>query len=223
MNRKITALRAQKRNRQRVNVYLDGEFAFGLSRIVAAWLQVGQELSEEKISVLQAEDSREVAYQRALKLLNYRIRSEAEIRKNLREHGLASQVIDEVLERLQQNGFVDDRHFAKAWIENRAEYRPRGRALLAFELRQKGVPDEVIDESLSDLDEEGGAYQAGSKYARKLRDLERPEFRRKLYGFLSRRGFSYNIIAPVVDRIWAECESGKPAGDNLTNNEEVNL
>ncbi len=69
MNYEITALKLQKRNRQRVNVYLDGEFAFGLARIVAAWLAVGQEIDDQKIAQLQQEDAREVAYQRALKFL----------------------------------------------------------------------------------------------------------------------------------------------------------
>ena len=63
MTRRITALKLQKRNHTRVNVYLDGEYAFGLARIVAAWLTVGTELSDEKIAMLQAEDQREMTYQ----------------------------------------------------------------------------------------------------------------------------------------------------------------
>ena len=64
-----------------MNIYLDGEFAFGLARITAAWLKVGQELGDEKIDKLQAEDARERAYQQALLFLSYRARSEEEIRK----------------------------------------------------------------------------------------------------------------------------------------------
>ena len=63
MTKKVTALKLQKRNKNRVNVYLDGEFAFGLARIVAAWLSTGQELTEEKIAELQAQDNVEVALQ----------------------------------------------------------------------------------------------------------------------------------------------------------------
>ena len=83
MKHKITALKRQKRNPNRVNIYLDGKFAFGLSRIVAGWLEVGQELDDEKISSLQVEDELEVAYQRALKFISHRIRTENEIRRNL--------------------------------------------------------------------------------------------------------------------------------------------
>ncbi len=81
MTMKITAIEPQQRNPQRVNVYLDGAFAFGLTRITAAWLQVGQEISEEKIASLQAEDANEIAYQKALHFLSYRPRSSREIRK----------------------------------------------------------------------------------------------------------------------------------------------
>ncbi|PIZ25955.1 MAG: hypothetical protein COY47_03135, partial [Chloroflexi bacterium CG_4_10_14_0_8_um_filter_57_5] len=62
----ITAIKPQKKNPRRVNVYLDGEFAFGLSKLIAAWLKVGQTLPEEKIASLQAEDERETVYQKAL-------------------------------------------------------------------------------------------------------------------------------------------------------------
>ena len=70
-----------------MNIYLDGEFAFGLARITAGWLKVGQELSEEKIAALQAEDANEMTYQKALHFLSYRPRSSAEVRQNLAETG----------------------------------------------------------------------------------------------------------------------------------------
>src|SRR5258705_6654462 len=95
--KKITAIEVQKRSPNRVNIYLDGEFAFGLARIVAAWLKTGQELSEEKIEQLQAEDARERALQQAMLFLSYRDRSESEIRQNLRKHEIPEQVIEQTL------------------------------------------------------------------------------------------------------------------------------
>ncbi len=204
MDRTITALSAQKRNPQRVNVYLDGEFAFGLARIVAAWLSVGQTLSEEKIAQLRAEDEYEYAYQQALKTLNYRARSQAEIRQNLKEHEISEETIDKVLERLAQIGVVDDSRFATTWIENRNEFRPRGRRALAMELKQRGVDPNTIELSLQSIDEEALAYQAALKQARKLRDLDAQNFRQKMFAFLARRGFPYEISAPLTARVWAE-------------------
>src|SRR5512133_2594896 len=131
--RKITAIVVQKKTSNRVNIHLDGEFAFGLARIVAAWLRVGQELSEEKIEQLQAEDARERAVQQAMLFLSYRVRSESEIRQNLRKHEIPDAVIEQTLERLRQDGLANDQHFARTWVENRSAFRPRSRRLMAME------------------------------------------------------------------------------------------
>ena len=204
MMKKITAIQVQKKNPNRVNIYLDGEFAFGLARIVAAWLYVGQELDEEKIAKLQAEDSRERAWGQALLFLSYRARSESEIRQNLSKHEIAEAVIEETLERLRRDGFANDKKFASAWVENRSTFRPRGRRALALELRQKGIDDSTIESALKEVDEEALAYQAGQKKANKLKVLEWSEFRKKMSEFLARRGFSYSVIAPIVARLWNE-------------------
>ncbi len=206
--RTITAIEPQKKNPQRVNIHLDGEFAFGLARIVAAWLKVGQEISAEKIAALQAEDEREAVYQRALHFLSYRPRSSAEIRKNLEKHAVPAALIAETIERLERNGLVNDETFARLWVENRNQFRPRSRSYLSMELRQKGIDDEVIRIILdADVDEEALALEAARKYARRVEGLERTEFRNKLGGFLARRGFSYGIIAPIVAQLWEESQS----------------
>lgn len=202
--RKITAIEAQKKRSNRVNVYLDGEFAFGLERITAAWLRVGQELDEKKIEELQAGDARERALQQALRFLSYRARSESEIRKNLRKHEIPEPVIEETLERLRRDGLANDDQFAQAWVENRSTFRPRSRRMMALELRQKGLDEESVSSALADVDDEALAYEAAQKRANRLSGLEWSEFRTKLSGFLARRGFPYSVIAPVVTRIWNE-------------------
>jgi regulatory protein len=207
MARKITALKLQKRNKNRVSVYLDGEYALGLAKIVAAWLKVGQELTDEKINQLQEQDAIEVALQIAINYLSYRPRSEDEIRKNLKKKDIQDHVIEEVIERLQRGGLVDDQRFAELWIENRSEFRPRGNRVLRMELRQKGIPDKIIDSVTSNIDEDYLAYQAAMKQARKYRDLEWQEFRKKMYGFLARRGFDYGIISTIIPKAWEDLSS----------------
>ncbi|MGC8856686.1 MAG: RecX family transcriptional regulator [Anaerolineae bacterium] len=216
--KKITAIEAQARNPQRVNIYLDGEFAFGLSRIVAAWLRVGQELSEEKIQSLQAAEQRERAYQQAMLFLSYRARSEAEIRQNLRKHDFPEAIIEETLERLRQDRLADDNRFAQAWVENRSTFRPRSRRMLAVELRQKGLSEEATRSALEGVDEEALACEAARKRASRLRGLEWNEFRQKLSEFLARRGFPYSVIAPTVRQIWSQTH-----GDHTTLDDEENL
>lgn len=218
--RKITAIEPQQRNSQRVNIYLDGEFAFGLDVMVAAWLRMGQEIAEEKISALQAQDASEVAYQKALHFLSYRPRSSAEVRQNLTKREIPEPIVEETIARLQRAGLVNDQEFARAWVENRSAFRPRGKTALRMELRQKGLSDEIVQSVLDEgVDEEALAYEAARKQARRYAGLEWPEFRQKLGGFLARRGFSYTVLAPVVSKVWKESQTAD-TGRKSDNEEE---
>lgn len=209
----ITALVVQKRNKQRVNVYLDGDFSFGLPLTEAARLRKGQYLSDEEIEALKARDDAESAYERALKFLSYRPRSSDEVRRNLREHGAPTWAIDEALERLERAGLVNDGEFARFWIENRQQFKPRSPQALRYELRSKGVADRVIDEALAGLDAEALAYDAARGYLRRLRSADSDGFRRKLGNFLTRQGFAYPLVRDIVESLLAEREATQEPED----------
>ncbi len=210
MEQKITALKVQKRNPNRVSVYLDGEFAFGVSKIVAVWLRVGQELSEAKIASLQAQETLEVAYQQALHFLSYRPRSEQEVAKKLYEKGFDDNVVSETIKRLQEDRFLGDEQFAKLWVENRSTFRPRSHRLLKLELRQKGISDDHIQSALAEAgDESKLALDAAIRYARRLANLEWDEFRKRLGAYLLRRGFSYGTINPILRQVWSQVSSAE--------------
>ncbi|MDP1715868.1 MAG: RecX family transcriptional regulator [Anaerolineales bacterium] len=202
--KKITALDVQKKDPNRVNLYLDGEFAFGLARITAAWLQRGQAISDEKIAQLKTEDACERARQQALLFLSYRVRSEKEIRQNLLKHEIPEEVIEQTLERLRKSGVVNDKQFARVWVENRNTFHPRSRRALTMELRQQGLDDETVQAAVSNVDENALAYESAHKRAGRLKDLEWGGFRKKLSEHLARRGFPYSVIAPVVTQVWNE-------------------
>ena len=204
MGGRITALKFQKRNRDRVNVYLDGRFAFGLAAIEAAHLRVGQVLSDEEIARLKERDQVERAVQRAMDLLSYRPRSEAEIRRRLRGKGHDEVTIAEAMDRLRRIGLLDDESFARYWVENRFQFNPRGVVALRQELRQKGVEDRIIEAVLAEYDEEEAAARAVERAVRRLRHLDGPTFRRRLGDYLRRRGFSYDLIHPLVEQAVAE-------------------
>lgn len=204
MEREITAIKAQKRNRQRVSIYLDGKFAFGLSRFVAAWLKPGRVLTEADIERLQQEDTYEIAYQKALQFINHRPRSVEETRRRLLEKGFSDEVVRITLEKLIDKHWLDDLDFARQWIENRNTFRPRSSRLLTYELRRKGVADDEITQALEKHagDENALAYQAGIKKAKQCRHEAEPEFIKKVSGYLARRGFHYGIVKPTVERLW---------------------
>lgn len=219
-DRTITAMIVQKRNPNRVNIELDGEFAFGLDRMVAGWLKVGDRLSAEKIERLCFSDSMEVAFNRAIRLLSYRPRSEKEIRDRLRKTGQEEEIIDKVMDRLRESRLVDDEGFSKEWIENRSTFRPRSRNLLQMELRQKGIDREVIQKTLETAqDDVALALQAAGKTAHRWTGLDESDFQKKLTGFLGRRGFSYGVISQVFPQIWSEIQAEGRTGNHLLNDE----
>jgi regulatory protein len=200
----ITALKAQKRNPERVNVYLDGSYAFGLAAIEAARLQRGQVLSDEDIKRLKERDSFEKARNRVLRFLSYRPRSEAEVRRYLQGKGVSPVIAEEVIERLTRAKLLDDLAFARYWVENREKFKPRGLRMLRHELRQKGVNAKIIAQALADLNEEESAYRAATQRGRRLAHLDQASFRQKLSSYLLRRGFPYGVVNPTVECIWQE-------------------
>ncbi len=211
MGGRITRLRALKSGR--VAVYLDGRRAFTLTGIEATRLQVGQSLSDEEIARLLARDLQERAHEIALRFLSYRPRSEREVADHLRRKGFDAQTVEAVLERLRRVGLVDDRAFARFWVENRAAFRPRGRTALRAELRRKGVPPAIIQEVLAEAspDERALALRLARERARRLRGLDPRTLRRRLAGYLLRRGFDGELVMEVLQAL--EAEPGPGGGE----------
>lgn len=206
MDREITAIKAQKHNQQRVNIYLDGEYAFALSRFVAAWLTKGRKLSEAEIQKLRKEDTYEVAFQKATQFIHHRPRSIEETRQRLRKKGFSAEVIEATLNKLIEKNWLDDLDFARQWIENRNTFHPRSNRLLTYELRLKGVSDDNITQALELYggDEDELAYQAGIKKASKCTHEAKADFFKKVGDYLRRRGFHYGIVKPTVEHLWKE-------------------
>jgi regulatory protein len=207
---KISGLRVQQRTPDRVNVYLDGQFAFGLPAMYAAQLRVGQHLSDAEIEQLQATDLLERAYDRAARYLSYRPRSESEVRRYLAGKEIAPAVVDAVIERLRERRYLDDAEFARFWVENRQRFRPRGARALRQELRLKGVDAETIEGAVAAVEPETAAYEAGLPRAQRLAALaeaDPPTFRRRLTEFLLRRGFDYGVARDAVTRLAREVGS----------------
>ena len=209
--RTVTRLEYQKKNQERVNVYLDDEFAFGLNLMDAAQLRRGQQLSEEQITELLEKDAIAKAVERGILFLSYRPRSRAEVRKNLLGKDLSEDVVNLALERLTHQGYLDDRQFARFWLENRNQFKPRGHQALRYELRQKGITDSLINELLEEIvDEDAAAYDAAQSRIRRYRGKPRAEFRKKLGSFLQRRGFNYGVVNATLQRLQEEIEAETP-------------
>jgi len=204
---RVTALKLQARNKNRVNVELDGKFAFSLAKIEAAQLRLGQELTEAEMARLQEADQREKIHARALRFLAVRPRSEAEVRENLRRHHVAEALIEAEVQRLRETGLLNDEAFARLWVENRATFRPRSRRALQTELLRKGLSPELTQAALAGADDATSAYQLATQRARRWQALPQLEFRRKLTEYLARRGYDYEITQSVVEQVWTELKT----------------
>jgi regulatory protein len=210
----ITAIEVQKKNKERVNIFLDGQFAFGLNLLAAAQLKKGQRLTAAEVEALREADEHHLAYQRALHFLGFRPRSEVEVRQHLHSKTYADEVIDVVVQRLQQEGYLDDHSFTQFWVENREQFRPRSARALRHELRQKGVERSVIDAAVAAMDEDAAAWAAVEPKLARWSALDQTEFGRKISGFPARRGFSYEVVRRISRRAWVELGKSGDLGDD---------
>ena len=202
MDKKITALETQKRNPDRLNVFLNDEFAFGISKFVGAWLSVGQVISEDKIKDLTQEDEREQAYQRALQFIGYKSRTTVEVIQRLEKAEFSSEIIADVISELKEKSYLDDHNFARQWVEIRSANKPRSRYLLTLELKKKGVSEGVIEEALNTIPQDDTlAEEFGKQYLRRLTNEDRENFIKRMSGALQRKGFSHHIAAKVAGEL----------------------
>lgn len=220
----VTSLRFQKKNRERVNVYLDGDFAFGLPALEAAKLKKGEQLSDRRIAELRTIDLRSKAYDRALRFLGVRPRSRWEVLQNLRRYRprsadgpLAEGHIEWVVERLEERNYLDDSEFARYWVEQRNRFQPRSPRALRYELQQKGVDRTVADQIIDELsDPDDLCMRAARKRVHRMEHLEESEFRTRLGAYLQRRGFSWGSVGPVLDQLWEEISDSEVSDEKET-------
>jgi regulatory protein len=209
----VTNIERRKRDRRRVDLFIDGEFAFGLNEevLLRSGLRKGDSLTGEELDGIRASQESSLARNRALKLLSGRLRSEAELRTDLLEHEFHPATVESVIEQLRQVRMLDDRRFARAFVHDARMRRALGRILLQLELRRKGVPEQVIREVLDAAaqdEEEAVAFEAASKLLKRYRSSRKQSptdrQRNRAAQFLGRRGFDWQTITAVMNRLFGE-------------------
>lgn len=198
----ITALSAQVRNPDRVNVFIDGTFALGLAAMVAAGLKIGQDITQTELEQLDQRDEVHRARERVLRLLARRPYSSAEISRYLRRHKIGDDIIQNVIDDLTEAKLIDDDAFAAYWVEQRETFRPRSRLALRQELNQKGIEREIVAEALSNTDEIESARRVAQRQAGRWRGLPEAEWRTKMTRYLMRQGYPYDVVSEVVTETW---------------------
>jgi len=188
-----------RKRRGKARVFVDGEFWAELDAGVAIerGLREGAAFSREELDRARVAGERPVAMGRALNLLGYRARSEAEIRERLGRYGYAGETIEAVVVRLEELGYLDDAKFAR--LKAREKARRYGPRRVSVELRKSGVGEElgreVVEEEFAGRSEVGEARSAATRrYNGRGSDAEA----RRVYGFLVRRGYSAEVCVQVA-------------------------
>jgi len=177
--------------------------------VASRGLNVGDAIDATDIHAWQRDDSNRRALEAGLNFISYRPRSAKEVADHLRKKSFAEAARGHAVHRLRELGYLDDAAFARFWVESRETHRPKGQWALAWELRQKGIGDAIIEDVLARFggDETALARMAARKRTPAMATADYDEFRRKLGTFLARRGFSYEVVEQVVDELWEEREA----------------
>lgn len=208
---KISEIKNQKRNRNRVSIYIDGRYAFSLGSdtFMRSDIHVGDEIEEKQIERLVKKDEFSRARDYAYTLISYRDRSEYEIRQRLLEKGFHQEVVREVFDSLKAQRLIDDKSFAGRWVENVLTSKPMGKMRVAYELKKKRIREEIIleacDERFTPGTELRLARRAAEKRMNSLKGYPSDIKRRRLFRYLKNRGFDFEIIGEIMKELSDDC------------------
>lgn len=177
--------------------------------VASRGLNVGDTIAAATVLAWQRDDNERLALETGLNFISYRPRSTKEVADHLRKKSFEKTARDYAIRRLEELGYLDDAAFARFWVESRTAHRPKGTRALKWELRQKGIADAIVEDVLARFggDETTLARAAAHKRAATMTTADQDVYRRKLGTFLTRRGFSYDVVERVVGDLWEEREA----------------
>lgn len=203
----VTAITQQKRDETRYNIFIDGEYAFALPMqdILYFKLKEGNEVAAETMDYIQNSLLYIKAQDTALHYIGYKMRTVKEIRMKLQEKEFSEEVIEKVIAFLEKYGYADDREYCRKYIKEKLRMKPKSGYALQMELRQRGVSARIIAEVMAEteIDEVGDAFRWLEKKTKGILPTEQKE-KKRVYDFLLRKGYSYDIIKEAFWQMEAE-------------------
>ncbi|MBR1736566.1 MAG: regulatory protein RecX [Firmicutes bacterium] len=197
----------QKHKKNRFSVFIDNEFAFGIDGVDLLYykLKAGEEISREKYQKIIENAVFTKCKDKAASLLAHSPKTKKELKERLLKEDYPEDIIQRVTDLLEKYGYIDDEAYARAYIQDKFNLKGYGRKKLQYELYMKGIPkdtaEKIIDEF--DLDEAGKAL---SLLKQKYGEISSPDpkTKQKMYGYLLRRGYGYDIISECFSKIDTE-------------------
>ncbi|MBC5626929.1 recombination regulator RecX [Clostridium sp. NSJ-49] len=202
----ITKIEIGKRNKERVNIYIDDEFAFSLSAeiVYKENLAPKQVIDVEKLTRLAREDEFMKCKSSALKIVERSYRTEKEIFNKLITKEYSKESINRTIEFLREYNLINDRNYVKMYVKDKL--KSQGKNKIKYNLKRKGISDELIIEELSKIDDEdsknGAIILAQKKYNElKRRESDQYKLSQKLYRFLISKGYNYDLASDVMKEV----------------------
>lgn len=205
---RITAIEFQKKNKDRVNLYIDGQYFMSIyAELVYKFkLEKGQEINIEDFTEIIKKDDFEKAKNKALNSISKAEKSEKKLRDKLADE-FAPEIIDMVIDFMKKYSFVDDDRYAKRIVSNDLNFKRLGKNRIKQDLYYKGISSRDIDRAISDIDgdvELENAIALAQKRLAKLKKEESIKKRTKLYQHLAYKGFDYATIKSAIGRVLDE-------------------
>ena len=202
----ITKIEIQKRNKERVNLFLDGEYAFSISTelVYKEGLKTKDEIDSDKLKIIADHESQIRCKNSALRIIEKSCKTEKEVRDKLILKGYEDNSINKSIEFLKEYNFINDSNYTKAFI--RDKLKSQGSQKIKYTLIQKGISKENIDEELSNLNKESEKSTAFNMAKKKFDIIKKKEsdnykISGKLYRYLISKGYEYDVTSEVVKEI----------------------
>lgn len=194
---KITAITPQSKNIDRVNLFLDGKFYSGVSRVAVYnhRLEVGREISEDELAKLIFDSDRDKAFDYALTYIAKYTPTAKTLSSKLYDKGYGKAVVDYTVDKCKKYGYINDAEYAKAYIAFNGNVKGKNR--IRSELKAKGIDDGIIEEQLAKMPESDACSRLAQKKSEGL-DLSNPKDRAKIIRFLQYRGYEWEDIAQAI-------------------------
>jgi regulatory protein len=198
----ITQIKEQKK-KNRINVYLDNKFGFGIDidNFVILGLKINQELSEDEIEQIVKKSEFQKTLDKLIRFTMTRPKSEKEVKDYLTRKKIPEVIWKDLFSKLKNYELIDDEKFAKWWVEVRQEFSPKSERILKYELKRKGIKNEIIEKILEDtvIDEKKIAKNLLDKRKNHWQNVDKKKKSQKMLEYLVRKGFDFEIAKKVVN------------------------
>lgn len=203
---KITKIEAQKKDRHRYNIFIDGSFAFGLyeDSVLKYGLRSGDELNEKKIIEMREFDEFGYGKKAAYSFLAYKPRSKKDLVKKLKQKKVSDKIIDDIIELLEKQKYLNDEIYARNYLEDKLNSKPIGKRLAKMKLLEKGIDKELIESAINENYSADKEFELAAKlmekYEKKVKFKDQTDKKNKCYRYLISKGFDYETAGRVLNQ-----------------------